>query len=158
VSRIIALFRSTMRTLRARLILGLVLLIAGVVTGVLVGVFALRLMTRDIDQRVTDMTAVTATNGLLQSGLLTGIAASEAYLASPSPELRDQVSRTGLETHGLRKLYRRLSGLTPEERALVDSIGRLQARLEVDFGLAHALLDLGRAARSSCSRCSSSAP
>ncbi len=144
MKRLIAFVRETMRTLRARLILGLVLLIAGVVAGVLVGVFALRLMTRDIDRRVTDMTAVTATNGLLQSGLLMGIAASEAYLASPSAELRDQVRRTGLETHGLRKLYRRLSGLTPEERVLVDSIGRLQARLEVDFGISHALLDLGR--------------
>jgi methyl-accepting chemotaxis protein len=146
VKRLIAFVRSMMRTLRARLILGLVLLIAGVVAGVLVGVFALNLMTKDIDQRVNDMTAVTATNGLLQSGLLTGIAASEAYLASPSTELREQVRRTGLETHGLRKLYRRLSGLTSEQRLLVDSIGRLQARLEVDFGVAHALLDLGRTA------------
>jgi len=144
VRRLVGLARETMRTLRARLILGLALLIAGVVTGVLVGVFALRLMTRDIDRRVTDMTAVTATNGLLQNGILTEIAASEAYLASPSAELRDQVRRTGLETHGLRRLYRGLSGLTGDERALVDSIGRLQASLEVDFGLAHALLDLGR--------------
>jgi len=144
VNRILAFVRATMQTLRARLILGLALLITGVVTGVLVGVFALRLMTKDLDRRITDMTAVTATNGLLQSGILTEIAASEAYLASPSAELGDQVRRTGLETHGLRKLYRQLSGLSPEERTLVDSIGRLQARFEVDYGIAHALLDLGR--------------
>jgi len=144
VKRLLAFARETMRTLRARLILGLALLIAGVMTGVLVGVFALRLMTLDIDQRVTDMTAVSATNGLLQNGILTEIAASEAYLASPSADLRDQVRRTGLETHGLRKLYRGLTGLTADQRTLVDSIGRLQAALEVDFGLAHALLDLGR--------------
>jgi methyl-accepting chemotaxis protein len=144
VSRLVAAARGALRTLRARLILGLALLIAGVVTGVLVGVFALRSMTRETEQRVSDMNAVTATNGLLQNGILTGIASSEAYLASPSEELREQVRRTGLETHGLRKLYRRLAGLTADERRLVDGIGRLQSVLEVHYGLAHALLDVGR--------------
>ncbi len=138
--------RAWFRTIRARLIIGLTLLIGGVVTGALFGIVALRLMTRDIDRRLEDLRNSSAVNSLLQSGILHGIATAEAYLASPGTELRVRFLTGGLETHTLRGSYRRLPDLTTEERVLVDSIGRLQAALEVDYALAHAQLDLGRLA------------
>jgi len=142
--RVITAVREAMRTIRARLILGLALLLAGVVTGVLFGVVALRLMERDVVDRLGEMGAVGSTNSLLQSGILNEIATAEAYLASPTPELADRFRSTGLETHGIRRIYAGLSGLSSDERMVIDSVGRLQAQLEVDYSLAHALLQLGR--------------
>jgi len=133
-----------LRTIRGKLILGLTLLLAAVVVGVLSGVLMLRNMTRDIDRRLQDMNRSASLNSLLQSGILNEIAASEGYLAAPTAQLAQQFRVTSLETHALRREYRRLSGLTSEERLLLDSIGRLQSLLEVDYALAHALLDLGR--------------
>jgi methyl-accepting chemotaxis protein len=143
--RLPAVLRAQLRTIRLRLILGLALLLAGVAAGVLLGVLALRLMTTDISARLTEMRAVASTGALLQSGVLNEIAAAEAYLAAPQPGLADRFARTGLQTHLVRRTYRQLAGLPAPERLLVDSIGRLQAQLEVDYSLAHALLDLGRA-------------
>ncbi len=140
----LAVVRAAFQTIRARLILGLALLLGGVVTGVLFGVVVLRLMTRDIDQRLQEMNATSSINSLLQSGVLNEIAAAEAYLASPTAELTTRFRSTGIETHALRRQYSRLSGLSADERVLVDSIGRLQAALEVDYSLAHALFDLNR--------------
>jgi methyl-accepting chemotaxis protein len=142
--RLFERWRRVLRTIRARLIIGLALLVGGVMTGVLMGVTALRLMTRDFNARVTDLQAATTTNSLLQGGILNDIATAEAYLASPSADLSQRFHRTGLETHELRQGYRRLTSLSSDERVLIDSIGRLQADLEVSYALAHALLDLGR--------------
>jgi methyl-accepting chemotaxis protein len=133
-----------MRTIRARLIVGLALLLLGVVNGVLFGVVALRLMVRDVDTRMTQMRSSATTDNLLQSGILNEIASAEAYLAAPDSALRSRFLRTGLETHALRRQYRSLSSLTPAERVLVDSIGRLQSALEVHYSVAHTLDDLDR--------------
>ncbi len=140
-----ARLRTALRTIRVRLIIGLALLLSGVAAGVLFGVVALRLMTTDIGARLAEMRSVASTSSLLQSGVLNEIAAAEAYLAAPQPSLAERFARTGLQTHQLRRAYRQLSGLSAPERLLVDSIGRLQAQVEVDYSLAHALLDLGRA-------------
>ncbi len=137
-------FRAAMRTIRARLIIGLSLLLAGVVTGVLFGVIALRLMTAEINTRLTEMRLSSKIGSDLQSGILNEIATAESYMSSPSRELAERLERVGLETHAIRRQYRSLADLAPEARVLVDSIGRLQAQLEVDYALAHALLDLGR--------------
>jgi methyl-accepting chemotaxis protein len=134
----------SLSTIRARLILGLTLLIAGVVTGAAFGILALRLMTADIDRRLESLRTSSSINSLLQSGVLNEIAAAEAYLAAPSDELRDRFHQGAIETHALRRQFRRLPDLAAAERVLIDSIGRLQAELEVGYALAHALLDLGR--------------
>jgi methyl-accepting chemotaxis protein len=141
-----AAVRGATRTIRGQLILSLTLLLGGIVAGVLIGVFTLRVMVRDLNARLDAMRGSTTTNSLLQSGVLNEIAAAEAYLAAPSAELRERFQRTGPETHALRRLYRRLQALGPEDRILVDSIGRLQAQLEVDYAMAHALLDVDRPA------------
>ena len=142
--RAVAALRAAMRTIRARLILGLALLLLGVVNGVLFGVFALRLMVRDTDAHIQEMRASATTSALLQAGILNEIAAGEAYLAAPDSARRERFQRTGLETHALRHQYRSLSSLSAPERVLVDSIGRLQAALEVHYSVAHTLEDLAR--------------
>ena len=142
--RAIETAREVMRTIRARLILGLALLLLGVVNGVLFGVIAMRLMVRDTDARIQEMRTSATSNALLQAGILNEIAAGEAYLAAPDSVRREVFQRTGLETHALRRQYRKLTSLSPAERVLVDSVGRLQAALEVHYSVAHALEDLGQ--------------
>ena len=136
--------RAAMGTIRGRLITGVSVLLAGVVLVVLLGVLPLLRMQRGLEQRIGEMRAEATTNSLFQSGILNEIAAAEGYLAAPSEALAARFESTGLETHAIRRHYGRLTALTPAQRVLVDSIGRLQARLEVDYSLAHALLDLGR--------------
>ena len=135
---------ASFRTIRARLVGALALLVGGVATSALFGWLALRFQTGDIGLALEGLRESGSVNSALQSGILDEIAAAEAYLASPNPALRERFQSVGLETHGLRRQYRRLRRLTAEDRILVDSIATLQAALEVHYSVAHALLDLGR--------------
>lgn len=137
--------RARGNTIRFKLIVGLAVLLLGVIVGTLSGVLFLRSMTRDINTRLEELRSSARINSLLQSGILNEIAAAEAYLSSPGRDLATRFQRIGLETHDVRKRYGKLPGLTPQARVLVDSIGRLQAQLEVDYALAHALVEMGRA-------------
>ena len=139
--RLAKLFANTVRT---RLAIALVLLVAGVFAGSLFGVVALRLVSREIDTELSGLREVASLNAAVQGGVLNTIASAEAYLTAPGAELRDRFARVSAETHTLRRDYRRMRSLTPDERVLIDSAGRLQASLEVQYGLAHALADLGR--------------
>jgi methyl-accepting chemotaxis protein len=132
------------RTIRVQLIGGLALLVAGVAMSALFGWLALRFQTVDIGRTLQELRESGSINTALQSGILNEIAAADAYLASPSPALRQRFQAVGLETHGLRRQYRRLRQLTAEDRILVDSVGKLQSALEVHYSVSYALLDLGR--------------
>ena len=136
--------KAPFRTIRGRLMLGLGVLMAAILAGTLVGVLAVLKLQSNVDVRLADMRASAATNSLLQSGILNEIAAAEGYLAAPNDDLGQRFRRTGTETHAVRRQYSRLTGLSAAERVLVDSIGRLQSQLEVEYSLAHTLLDLGR--------------
>jgi methyl-accepting chemotaxis protein len=145
IRRLLDRGRSALDTIRARLILGLTLLLAGVIVAAVFGVIALRLMVTDTDARLQDLRSTATLNSLVQGGILGGIATAEAYLAAPDRALQERFLKTALETHALRRQYRDLPALSADERILVDSLGRLQAALEVRYALAHAQLDLGRA-------------
>jgi methyl-accepting chemotaxis protein len=141
-------------TVRTRLTIAMALLVAGVFAGSLFGVVALRLVSSEIATELAGLRDVSRLNAAVQSGVLNTIATAEAYLASPSAELRERFALVSAETHAQRRDYRQLRQLTPDERVLVDSAARLQAILEVQYSLAHALQDLGRMdeARATASR------
>ncbi len=136
---------SGFRTIRVRLIAGLSLLVSGGVVAALVGIAALRLMTNDTSARLESLRESADINASLQSGILGEITAAERELAAPSPALRARFDSIGLATHALRRRYRRLARLAPADRVVIDSIGKLQASLEVSYAMADALGDLGRA-------------
>jgi methyl-accepting chemotaxis protein len=136
--------QATLRTIRGRLILVMALLLIGGGGGTLTGVALLRLMQRDMNAQLAEMRAASNTSALLQAGILNEIAAAEAYLASPELEVAERFHRSGLQAHQVRRQYGKLKGLTAAEHILVDSLGRLQGLMEVDYSLAHALRDLGR--------------
>jgi len=138
--------RFRLSTIRSRLALGLGVLVAGAVFGALFGVVALRSMSNEIDAELRSLREVSRLNAAVQGGTLNTIATAEAYLASPSPEIRERLAALSAETHALRLQYRKLSELTPDERLLIDSVSRLQSALEVEYGLAHAMADLGHTA------------
>jgi len=137
--------RDVLRTIRGRLILVMALLLISVLGGAVTGLVFLRLMQRDLNAQLAEMRAASSTNALLQTGILNEIAAAEAYLASPELEVGERFKTSGFETHQVRRQYSQLKSLTGAERVLVDSLGRLQSVMEVDYSLAHALRDLGRA-------------
>ena len=132
------------RTIRVQLVAGLALLVAGGVVAALVGIGALRLMAGDTRDRLSALRESADINASLQSGVLNEITAAERYLAAPAQGLRARFDSVGLATHGLRRRYRRLGQLTSEDRVLIDSIGKLQASLEVSYAMSHALVDLAR--------------
>jgi len=143
--RIWIALRAALRTIRGRLILVLALLLLSVAGGAVTGLAFLQLMQRDLNAQLAEMRAASSTNALLQTGILNEIAAAEAYLASPELEVGERFKTSGFETHQVRRQYGQLKSLTGAERVLVDSLGRLQSVMEVDYSLAHALRDLGRA-------------
>ncbi|HWO87632.1 MAG TPA: methyl-accepting chemotaxis protein [Gemmatimonadales bacterium] len=131
-------------TLRSRLIVGLSLLLGGVLGGAVFGIIALRQVTGDTDRRMQQMQASTAISSLMQNGVLNEIAAAEAYLAAPSTETAERFRSIGLDAHAVRRQFRSLADLPAQDRVLLDSVGRIQAVLEVEYAVAHALADLGR--------------
>jgi methyl-accepting chemotaxis protein len=136
--------RAALGTIRGRLIIVMALLLISVVGATLTGVGFMRLLQRDMNAQLAELRASSSTTALLQAGVLNEIAAAEAYLASPELEVLERFHRSGLETHQVRRQYGKLKGLGAAERVLVDSLGRLQALMEVDYSLAHALRDIGR--------------
>ena len=137
-------FRDRWNTIRARLVSALTLLILGLIASAVAGILFLNSATRAASTRLAELLSSARTNSALQSGILNEIGAAEAYLTLPGREVAERFQRIGLETHRVRKDYGKLAGLTAQARVLVDSIGRLQAQLEADYAMAHALLDLGR--------------
>jgi methyl-accepting chemotaxis protein len=131
-------------TVRRRLVSALILLVAGVVAGSAFGVVALRLVSRQIDTELSGLREVASLNASVQGGVLNTIASAEEYLTAPGAAVRERFARVSAETHALRRDYRLLRSLTADEGVLIDSAARLQAALEVQYGLAHAFADLGR--------------
>ena len=68
------------------------------------------------DAHAIGLREVSRLNAEVQSGVLNTIATAEAYLAAPSPEIRQRLAALATETHAVRREYRRLRQLTPADR------------------------------------------
>jgi methyl-accepting chemotaxis protein len=135
----------TLDTIRWRIILGLAGLMIGLVVAAIVGVTGLATLRRSLGVEI----AALRTSSEVGSGLVTAvfdeIRAAELYLAAPSREAADQFQSGVDASFRFQKQLDGLEGLTEADRITVNRIKQLQAAIHVEYAMAHALLDLGRA-------------
>jgi methyl-accepting chemotaxis protein len=133
-----------LRSLRSRVVLGMVLLIALVFAIALLGVRSIRSLGQSVDQELSLLLETTDLSNGLVASLSSEVRAAEQYLARPSDEIRRRFVDEGDSAHVYQRRYRALNALTTSDRYSVNKIAANQAELEVAYATAHALADLGR--------------
>nr|MBA3522612.1 methyl-accepting chemotaxis protein [Gemmatimonadales bacterium] len=133
-----------MRSLRSRVIAGMVLLISLVFVIALLAVNSIRSLDRSVEQELSLLLESTD----LGNGLVTSVAAeirsAEQYLVRPTDRLRLQMLEEGDSAYAVQRRYRGLGALTTADRYIVNKIASNQAEIEVAYAMAHAQTDLGR--------------
>lgn len=133
--------------LRNRLLVGAGILLALIAAATWIGYATTARLSREIEDRLARLQASAEHGSSLDALILNQIANAERYLARPTPESARAFAALGAAAHGQRRLYKEMGGLTPAERTQIEQVEDLQSRIEVEYALAHALLDNGEPAR-----------
>lgn len=131
-------------SLRRRVIAGMVLLIALVFGIALLGVNSIRALDRSVDRELSLLLESTDLGNGLVWAMASEIRSAEQYLVRPGVRLRDLTVEQGDSAYAYQRRYRSLGSLSTADRYIVNKIAANQARIEVAYGTAHALADLGR--------------
>ncbi len=100
------------------------------------------------DQVSHELDRIVTSNELgsgLVGAVLQEIRSAEQYLVQPNDRLGREFRQNGDSAYAFQARFRRLSGLTQDERYAINQLADEQAAVEVQYALAHALADLGRA-------------
>ncbi len=133
-----------MRSLRSRVVGGMVLLIGLVFVIALLGVNAIRALDESVDHELSLLLETTDLGNGLISSVASEVRSAEQYLVRPAEELRLRVLEQGDSAYALQRRYRGLASLTTADRYIVNQIADNQAQVEVAYAMAHTLTDLGR--------------
>jgi methyl-accepting chemotaxis protein len=133
-----------LRSLRSRVITGMALLIAMVFVIALLGVRSIRALDTSVDQELTLVLRSTDLGNGLVSSMASEVRSAEQYLLRPARRIRLQMLEEGDSAYALQRRYRGLGSLTTSDRYIVNKIAANQAQIEVAYGRAQALADLGR--------------
>lgn len=97
----------------------------------------------------SELTRIVTSNELgsgLVGAVLQEIRSAEQYLVEPTDRMRREFRMNGDSAYAFQARFRKLSGLSQEERYAINQLADEQAAVEVQYAVAHALADLGRAA------------
>ena len=133
-----------MRSLRSRIIAGMVVLIALVFGIAVLGVTSIRSLDRSVNQELGLLLEGTDLGNGLVSAVSSEVRSAEQYLVRPSDDLRAEMLDEGDSAYAFQRRYRRLASLTTSDRYIVNKIADNQAKIEVAYAMAHALTDIGR--------------
>ena len=134
-----------LRSLRHRVIAQMALLSALVFGIALLGVNSIRALDRSVKHEISLLLESTDLGNGLVSSVPSEIRSAEQYLARPdraAPDADDRGGRLGLRLSSAATA--RSASLTTADRYIVNKIASNQAQIEVAYGMAHALTDLGR--------------
>jgi len=131
-------------TIRFRILLGLFGLAAGLVLTAAYGAATLRMLRRSVAAELGALRAASEVGSGLVSAVFDEIRAAELDLATPSATARDRFQAAADDAFDYERRLENLGGLSNEDRLTVIRIKQLQASIQVDYALAHALKDLGR--------------
>ena len=138
--------RWALDTVRMRVVGGLAVLIAGLALTAVVGVTALRTMRGSVREEMLGLRATTeATSGLVVT-VFDEIRAAEQYLSAPSAEARAQFAAAADAAFAHLRRLEGFETLTVDDRLTVNRLKQLHAAIQVEYAMAHALIDLGRTA------------
>jgi methyl-accepting chemotaxis protein len=136
--------RGPLDTIRARILMGLALLLAGLVATAVAGAATLRQMRYAIEQELDALRTSTEGGSGLVTSVLEEIRAAEQYLGSPGDEPRRAFQAAAEEAFQNQRRLDALSGLTVEDRLTVNRVKQLHAAIQTEYSIAHALRDLQR--------------
>ncbi len=134
------------QSIRARLIYGGAFLVFLILAGALGSLWTVSRLTSRMDERLSGLRRTTEIGSSLEALILNQITAGERYLVAPSPEIAQQFSDFGRQSHEQRRQYKDLKDLTPAEQQEIVKVEGLHSRIEVEYALAHAQRDVGDAA------------
>ena len=136
--------RGRFDTIRARILIGLALLLAGLVATAIAGAATLRQMRYAIEQELDALRTSTEEGSGLVTSVLEEIRAAEQYLGSPGDVPRREFQAAAEDAFQHQRRLDALAGLTVEDRLTVNRVKQLHAAIQTEYSLAHALRDLGR--------------
>jgi methyl-accepting chemotaxis protein len=131
-------------SLRARVIAGMVLLIGLVFVLAVLAVSAIRSLDRSVSEELGTLLQTTNLGNGLVASITSEMRSAEAYLDAPSVDAKTDFLRAGDSAYSFQRRYRDLMSLTTSDRYILNRIGAIQARIEIAYAHAHALVDLGR--------------
>ena len=131
-------------SIQRRVIAGMVLLIALVFGIALLGVNSIRGLEMSVNQELSLLLESSDLGNGLVTSVASEIRSAEQYLVRPDARLRDLTVEEGDSAYAYQLRYRSLASLTTADRYIVNKIAANQAQIEVAYGMAHALVDLGR--------------
>jgi methyl-accepting chemotaxis protein len=135
--------RGMFDTLRNRLRAGGALIVLLVLAGAAVSLWSLDRVSRDTEKRLNDLRRSSEIGTMLESLILNQIAAGERYLVTPAPEFQQQYAEFGRRAHEQRRQYKDLEDLTTAEQQKITALEQTHQRIEVEYALAHAQVDVG---------------
>lgn len=136
--------RHHLKTIRGRLAIGAVVLLVLMASATIVGINTVDELNEEMDWRFSSLGASTRIGSELETLILDQVRAAEAYLATQDPEEAVRFGILGEQAHTLRRQYQDLPDLTAAELTQIETVQDLHSRIEVDYALAHALLDIGQ--------------
>lgn len=122
--------------------------IALIVAMAILGVTALRSVTRQTSSDIAVVQQGTSLGSALVSAVLGEIRAAQEYLLLPSPAVQAQFQASGDSAYVIQARLRELPQLDNTDRRLINQVADRQAELEVAYATAHALADVGQEAES----------
>ena len=131
-------------SLRHRVIAQMALLLALVFGIALLGVNSIRSLDTSVTEELSLLLESTDLGNGLVSSVSSEIRSAESYLARPANRLRMMTIEDGDSAYAYQRRYRSLGSLSTADRYIVNKIASNQAQIEVAYGMAHALTDLGR--------------
>lgn len=135
--------RHHLGTLRGRLVVGAVVLLALMGTATFIGYSTVDTLTDEMARRFSSLGSSTRIGAELEALILGQIEAAEQYLETSGSESAARFEVLGAQAHAVRREYQELRDLTTAELSQIETIQDLHSRIEVDYALAHALLDIG---------------
>jgi methyl-accepting chemotaxis protein len=135
--------RGMFDTLRSRLRAGGALIVLLVLAGAAVSLWSLDRVSRDTEKRLNDLRRSSEIGTMLESLILNQIAAGERYLVTPDPQFEQQYGDFGRRAHEQRRQYKDLEDLTTAEQQKITALEQTHQRIEVEYALAHAQIDVG---------------
>jgi len=110
-----------------------------------IGYFTLRTTRMQVASELDRIVLSNELGSGLVGAVLQEIRSAEQFLVEPGDRLRREFRQNGDSAYAFQARFRKLSGLTQEERYSINQLADQQAAVEVQYAVAHALADLGRA-------------
>jgi methyl-accepting chemotaxis protein len=130
-------------TLKRWLYLGGAIIVGVLVIGAITSVLVLQKLSSDMESRMSHLRTSSEIGTSLESLILNQIAAGERYLVSPDPQFAQAFSQYGRQAHESRRRYKDLENLSTAEQQQIAAIEQAHQRIEVEYALAHAQVDVG---------------